>query len=93
MAGSVGFIQTCFSMMKVFLGIGILATPATFNHIGLVGGILGLSIIGIMNGYTMKLQIASKLKLNKPIYSYSDLGEFALGVKGRVIVDICMVVS
>lgn len=42
-------------MLKVFLGIGILATPSTFKHIGVIGGIFGLIIIGVMNGYTMKL--------------------------------------
>jgi len=42
-------------MLKVFLGIGILATPETFKRIGLIGGFLGLILIGILNGYTMML--------------------------------------
>jgi amino acid permease len=55
MAGPVGTFQTCFNMLKIFLGIGILATPETFKKIGLVGGVLGLLLIGLLNGYTMML--------------------------------------
>jgi len=80
-------------MLKVFLGIGILATPSTFKHIGVIGGIFGLITIGVMNGYTMKLQVDAKIKLNKIVHSYSDLGELALGNNGRILVDIFMVFS
>lgn len=93
MKGTVGLFGTCFAMLKVFLGIGILATPQTFQKIGLVGGIIGLCGIGLMNAYTMGLQIAAKIKLNKVINSYSDLGEVALGYKWKVLVDIFMIVS
>lgn len=55
MVGPVGTYQTCFNMLKIFLGIGILATPETFKSIGIVGGVLGLIIIGLLNGYTMML--------------------------------------
>ena len=51
-------------MLKVFIGIGILATPASFRLIGLVGGVLGMCLVGFLNMYTMQLQIASKVKLN-----------------------------
>ena len=93
MVGPVGTFQTCFNMLKIFLGIGILATPETFKKIGIVGGVLGLIIIGLLNGYTMMLQIYAKIKLNKQVVSYSDLGEKVLGVSGRRIVDFCMVTS
>ncbi len=93
MAGPVGTLQTCFNMLKIFLGIGILATPATFKQIGLVGGILGLIVIGLLNGYTMMLQIYAKLKLNQAVLSYSDLGEKVFGKNGRRVVDLCMVTS
>ena len=58
-----------------------------------MGGVLGLIIIGLLNGYTMMLQIYAKIKLNKQVVSYSDLGEKVLGVSGRRIVDLCMVTS
>ena len=40
-------------MLKVFVGIGILATPASFGHVGLVGGVLGMILIGVIATYTM----------------------------------------
>lgn len=55
MKGTVGLFGTCFTMLKVFLGIGILATPRTFEDVGILGGIFGLILIGIMNTYTMHL--------------------------------------
>ena len=61
-------------MLKVFIGIGILATPASFRAIGIIGGIFGMILVGSLNAYTMRLQIESKIKLNKPINSYSELG-------------------
>jgi amino acid permease len=55
MKGTVGLFGTCFAMLKVFLGIGILATPQTFQAVGLIGGFLGLCLIGLMNAYTMRI--------------------------------------
>ena len=65
-------------------------TPETFKKIGLVGGVLGLISIGILNGYTMMLQIYAKLKLNQTVVSYSDLGEKVLGIHGRRIIKATM---
>lgn len=93
MRGTVSVFATAFSMLKVFLGIGILATPQTFQKIGLIGGIVGLICIGIMNAYTMRLQIEAKVKLNKVIKSYSDLGMQALGSKWKILVDVFVIVS
>lgn len=53
--GNVGAFQTGFNMLKVFVGIGILATPASFRLIGILGGIIGMCLVGILNMYTMKL--------------------------------------
>lgn len=80
-------------MMKVFVGIGILATPASFAQVGVVGGVLGMILIGVTNMYTMKLQIASKLKIKQPISSYSDLGDAVFGARGKGFVDFCIMMS
>ena len=53
--GNVGTFQTGLNMMKVFIGIGILATPASFGKVGLVGGVVGMIGIGIIATYTMQL--------------------------------------
>ena len=55
--GNVGTFQTGFNMLKVFIGIGLLATPASFKLVGFVGGNVGMILIGIVAMYTMKLQI------------------------------------
>ena len=53
--GNVSAFQTSFNMVKVFVGIGILATPASFKLIGLLGGSIGMILVGALNTYTMKL--------------------------------------
>ena len=53
--GDTGVFQTAFNMMKVFVGIGILATPSSFEKVGIIGGAVGLSLIGVVALYTMML--------------------------------------
>ena len=55
MTGDVGTAQASFNMMKVFIGIGILATPSSFAQVGIIGGVVGMISIGIISAYTMKL--------------------------------------
>jgi amino acid permease len=50
-------------MFKCFIGIGILATPSAIRQVGVVGGGVGILICGLINMYTMKLQIACKEKM------------------------------
>ena len=49
--------------------------------------------IGITNMYTMKLQIASRLKIRQKISSYSDLGDAVFGKRGKQFVDFCIMTS
>ena len=53
--GDVGTMQASFNMLKVFIGIGILATPASFSQVGIVGGVFGMILVGMISMYTMKL--------------------------------------
>ena len=53
--GNVGTFQTGLNMLKVFIGIGILATPASFGKVGLVGGVVGMLGLGLIAAYTMQL--------------------------------------
>ena len=39
-----------------------------------MGGCVGMTIIGIIATYTMKLQIAATEKCQEPISNYSELG-------------------
>ena len=55
--GNTSVAQTYFNMLKCFVGIGILATPAALQKVGIAGGALGILFCGITNMYTMRMQI------------------------------------
>ena len=85
--------MTVLNCFKIFIGIGIIATPSVFAKIGIVGGNIGMIFIAFICYYTMKLQIQSVKKMSVRIRSYSELGMAVLGAFGKKVVDICMVVS
>ena len=80
-------------MLKCFIGIGILATPAAIQTVGVVGGALGIIVCGVLNMYTMKMQIACKEKVGPQITSYSELGLAVLGPHGQAFIDLCITIS
>jgi proton-coupled amino acid transporter len=80
-------------MLKCFIGIGILATPAAVKTVGIVGGAIGIMFCGILNMYTMKMQIACKEKVGAHISSYSELGLAVLGANGQAFIDLCITIS
>ena len=88
-----GTFQTAFNMLKVFVGIGLLTTPAAFAKIGIVGGCVGMVIIGMIAAYTMQLQIAAKVAVNAPISNYSELGAAVLSYNGQKVLDFCILTS
>ena len=56
-SGNVSFAMSFINSLKCFVGIGVLATPAVFAKIGIVGANLGMLFIGYLAYYTMMLQI------------------------------------
>jgi hypothetical protein len=58
-----------------------------------VGGFVGMNLIGLLNAYTMKLQIAAKIKAKGEITSYSELGGAVMGPVGKTFIDVCMVMA
>ena len=44
-------------MFKVYCGVAILALPAALANVGVVGGNVIIIISGLLNYYTIKLQI------------------------------------
>jgi proton-coupled amino acid transporter len=48
-------IQSIFNMSKLFIGIGILATPHAFDHAGIWGGSIGIFCVTILCIYTIFL--------------------------------------
>ena len=53
--GNVSTFKTVLKMLKLFVGIGILATPASFQKVGIAGGVVFMIAIGIVAVYTMQL--------------------------------------
>jgi len=80
-------------MLKLFVGIGILATPASFQKVGIIGGVVFMILIGIVAVYTMQLQIAAVIKCKNPVTNYSELGGAVLGESGRKFVDFNILTS
>jgi amino acid permease len=78
--------------VKLFFGISYLSLPNTFAQCGLAGGILLFTTVIFINGITM-LQILRVADKYEGVQSYSDLGEKVLGHKGKMIVDICILVK
>lgn len=83
-------------MFKCFIGIGILATPHAIQDVGIIGGTVVIICCGLLNMYTMSLQIACKEKLAKNgkfITSYSEMGFAVYGARGKAFVDLCITIS
>ncbi|TNV79360.1 hypothetical protein FGO68_gene9979 [Halteria grandinella] len=85
-------LQLFFVTVKLFFGISYLSMPNTFAQCGLVGGILLFTFVITINGITM-LQILKVADAYRDVKSYSDLGERVLGPRGRVLVDISILVK
>lgn len=85
-------LQLFFVTVKLFFGISYLSMPNTFAQCGLIGGILLFSLVITINGITM-LQILKVAENYSNVLSYSDLGERVFGKRGRVIVDVCILVK
>jgi len=86
-------LQTYFNTFKCFIGIGILATPAAIAQVGVFGGALGILVCGLINLYTMKMQLACKMKIGNHITSYSELGFAVYGAWGKMCVDSMVTIS
>lgn len=78
--------------VKLFFGLSYLSLPNTFSQCGVLGGIVLFSTVIMINAITM-LQILKVASEYEGIKSYSDLGEKIFGRKGKVVVDICILVK
>lgn len=79
------FARTCFNGLNALSGVGILSIPYALSE----GGWLSLALlllVAIMFYYT-GLLLKRCMAADPRIRSYSDIGEFAFGCKGRVLVS------
>ncbi|XP_060213426.1 amino acid transporter AVT1I-like [Lycium barbarum] len=84
--GGTSFFRTCFNGINALSGIGIISLPYALSQ----GGWLCLMIlflVAIICCYTGFL-LQKCMSASPSIRTYPDIGEFAFGNKGRVIISI-----
>ncbi|OIT21820.1 PREDICTED: vacuolar amino acid transporter 1-like [Nicotiana attenuata] len=82
------FFRTCFNGVNALSGVGILSAPYALSE----GGWLCLMIlflVAIVCCYTGFL-LQRCMSVSPTIKTYPDIGEFAFGNKGRVVISIFM---
>lgn len=80
-------LQSIFNMIKLFLGISILASPHAFSQSGIVGGILGITLATALSITTVLMQSEAAAKVGKEVNSYSELGYALYKGRGKLVVD------
>ncbi|EER14227.1 amino acid transporter, putative [Perkinsus marinus ATCC 50983] len=89
--------KTFINSLLCFMGSGILGLPHAFNEIGLIGGIIILSFIAGLALHCMLLIVhcQSYLRDNraKHAVTYGDIGYYAFGNIGTLLVDICVILT
>ncbi|GMF29121.1 unnamed protein product [Phytophthora lilii] len=86
------FINTCIA----FLGSGVLGLPYAFRQCGVLIGFVTLVGVAAASTYAMMLVVQCKYKLKqqgKNITKYGEIGYFAMGHLGSVIVNSALVIS
>ncbi|KAF4651887.1 U2 snRNP-associated SURP domain-containing protein, partial [Perkinsus olseni] len=71
--------------------------PHAFNEIGLVGGIIILSLVALLALHCMLLLVHCQTYLrdtrSKHAVTYGDVGYYAFGRIGSMLVDICIILT
>jgi len=70
----------------------VLATPGSLAQVGLTGGLIGLVSIGLVNTYTMQLQVAASNRLRGDVRNYSELMHAAFGDNGKLMINIFILI-
>ena len=80
----VGWIGTTVLILKVQIGLGVLAIPGCFEILGLVPGIICLLVVAIIA--TWSTYVVGIFKVNHPeVYGVNDVGNLIFGPIGREI--------
>ena len=85
--------QTFLNLFKSFIGLGILAAGEAFGKVGIWGGVLAMALIGIINSYTIVLQVHMKNDIGDYVISYSTLGYAVHGKRGKAFIDTFMMIA
>ncbi|KAH0453240.1 hypothetical protein IEQ34_017564 [Dendrobium chrysotoxum] len=85
------FARTCFNVTNALSGVGVLSIPYALSEGGWISLVL-FFVVAVVCFYT-GLLIQRCMDADPHIRSYSDIGEFAFGYKGRIIVGIFMYIE
>ena len=91
MVGSMGHVRTYFTLLKGFIGTGILYMPQQFYFAG-----WGFSLIAMMVSFILALYCCYLLLISRDASgasSFTELAEITYGKRGRVLAEVSLVVS
>ena len=83
-------IEASFTLFKVFFGMGILVLPSAFSDVGLGLGIVGITIVGIITYYCMRLIMSVADDINDDQIQLYDIGKLVLGDFGLYTIQTCL---
>ena len=71
-------------MMKAQVGLGVLSIPAAFDTLGMIPGVITLTLIGIITSWSGYMVGEFKLK-HRDVYGIEDVGQKLFGAVGREV--------
>ncbi|PHT49014.1 hypothetical protein CQW23_13222 [Capsicum baccatum] len=80
------FFRTCFNGINALSGIGIISVPYALSEGGWLCMMI-LFLVAIISCYT-GLLLQKCMSVSPSIKTYPDIGEFAFGNKGRILISI-----
>ncbi|PSN72433.1 putative amino acid transporter [Corynespora cassiicola Philippines] len=81
---AVGWLGTVAIMMKAQVGLGVLSIPAAFDTLGMIPGVITLTLIGIITSWSGYMVGEFKLK-HRDVYGIEDVGQKLFGAVGREV--------
>ncbi|ETW00439.1 hypothetical protein H310_07066 [Aphanomyces invadans] len=80
--------KASFNLFCCVYGIGTLGMPGNFARAGPVCGTIALAYMGLVNVYASVVCSRVMVLAPRSVKTFADLGEFALGRRGRVAVVV-----
>ncbi|CAK4292320.1 unnamed protein product [Aphanomyces euteiches] len=78
--------KAAFNLFCCVYGIGTLGMPGNFARAGPVCGVIALAFMALVNVYASVVCSRVMLKAPSSVKTFADLGEWALGPRGRLAV-------
>ena len=84
--------QATFSIIKGVAGAGIFALPFAFSQAGLLGGVLGVTLLAFLSASSIKLLVRVKRRVfGSHAVTYLDVAERVLGEEAGRLVTVAVV--